>query len=207
MSHWCYDLTLAAAHSFSFIAFGECIAVCSIRIRMSHTRKQVNCPIIGSPRELSSIVLPTREDILRHYNWIRLQKENAGQYKPKMCEIYEEIAAKVEQIWNKASVPVLHRVRIISLIKREHEKLLNLLKSYHGRKKNFNFQHKVQAFKKEAKALFDVAACKCNDFELCHCEKSRKVPIKEQPFITDQRSAREEFRAVCYKNYDKIRNA
>ncbi|KAG8197762.1 hypothetical protein JTE90_006805 [Oedothorax gibbosus] len=78
-----------------------------------------------------------------------------------------------------------------SLIKREHEKLLNLLKSYHGRKKNFNFQHKVQAFKKEAKALFDVAACKCNDFELCHCEESRKVPIKEQPFITDQRSARE----------------
>lgn len=107
-----------------------------------------------------------------------------------MCEIYEEIAAKVEQIWNKASVPVLHRVRIISLIKREHEKLLNVLKSYHGRKKNVNFQHKVQAFKKEAKALFDVAACKCNDFELCHCEKSRKVHIREQPFITDQRSAR-----------------
>ena len=38
--------------------------------------------------------------------------------------------------------------------------------------------------------LFDISACKCADLENCSCDKSRKVPIKEQNFLKDQRNER-----------------
>ena len=63
---------------------------------MAQTRNKVNCPIIGSPNELSIIILPTREDILRHYKWNRLQKENAWQYEPKVGEVHEGNTAKLQ---------------------------------------------------------------------------------------------------------------
>lgn len=56
-----------------------------------------------------------------------MQKENQGNYKPKVGDICEEIVSKLEKIWSKASILILHRVRIITLIKKEHE---NFLKSY-----------------------------------------------------------------------------
>ncbi|GBM99911.1 hypothetical protein AVEN_169224-1 [Araneus ventricosus] len=65
---------------------------------MARTRNHVQCPIIGSPKEFSCIVLPTRGDILQHYNWIKIQKERSGIYKPQVIEIYEDIVIKIEEI-------------------------------------------------------------------------------------------------------------
>ncbi|GBL74287.1 hypothetical protein AVEN_102943-1 [Araneus ventricosus] len=105
--------------------------------------------------------------------------------------MYEEITIKIEEIWYKASIPILlHDIRILTLIRREHEKILKLIKSYFGRKDSPYFQKNIQAFREETIKLPDVAACKCLDIKLCQCDKSRKVPLQEQQFITDQRSAR-----------------
>ncbi|MBZ5798003.1 hypothetical protein K8353_49135, partial [Burkholderia contaminans] len=75
-------------------------------------------------------MLPTREQVLRYYNFIRLKKQSAGEHKPRVSEIYNEIAITLKEIWNKASIPVVHRVTIINQIRKEHERLNNVLKSY-----------------------------------------------------------------------------
>ena len=36
--------------------------------------------------------------------------------------------------------------------------------------------------------LFGINACKCTNLESCFCDKSRKVPMKEQNFLQDQRN-------------------
>ena len=58
-------------------------------------------------------------------------------------------------------------------------------------KRNNNYALKVNAFREKAhSSLFDIAACKCKILSTCLCEKSRKVSVKEQTFILDQRTAR-----------------
>ena len=72
-----------------------------------------------------------------------------------------------------------------------HKKYSSLLKSMKSRGKKENFQSKIKALVNIAQAtLFDISACKCTDFENCFCDKSRKVPIKEQNFLKDQRNER-----------------
>ena len=41
--------------------------------------------------------------------------------------------------------------------------------------------------------LFDISACKCTNLESCSCNKGRKVPMKEQIFLKDQRNDRSLF--------------
>ncbi len=38
--------------------------------------------------------------------------------------------------------------------------------------------------------MFDVSACKCQDFQLCKCNRDKKVPILQREFLTDQRTVR-----------------
>jgi len=65
------------------------------------------------------------------------------------------------------------------------------VKSAKSRINNDNLKKKIENFQNESKnSLFDIAACKCVEFSICNCEKSRKVPIVEQAFIIDQRKTR-----------------
>ena len=40
------------------------------------------------------------------------------------------------------------------------------------------------------KTLFDISSCKCKSFSKCNCERNRKIPEREQSFLTDQRTDR-----------------
>lgn len=160
---------------------------------MSTTRNKSSCPIFGNPLDLnvSSATLPTREQVLRYYNFVRLKKQNEGQHKPKVGEIYDEVAILLEEIWKKASIPTVHHVTIINQVKREHEKLNNILKSYsETRKETTSFKNRVVQFKNEACRLFDIACCKCKSFEECRCIIPHKVPQIERSFLLDQRTTR-----------------
>lgn len=113
---------------------------------------------------------------------------------PAFAEISEFVVDKLEDIWNKASIPVVSRKRIVKLLQTYHTKYLNLLKPFKSRQNNSTYKTKIQSLKNEASTrLFDIAACKCDltsEPVLCICEKSRKVPAIEVPFLLDQRSAR-----------------
>lgn len=102
----------------------------------------------------------------------------------------EIIAAKVKEIWDKASLPTVSHKRILQLIRDYHEKYRCLMKPYKERKNGSSYQEKIQKFKDDSLKLFDICSCKCKDSNLCSCEKSARVPKKEIHFLTDQREER-----------------
>lgn len=165
--------------------------MCDSVVKMFTTRNKTNCPIFGAPLDLSRTVLPTREEVLRYYNYIKLQKQSEGKYKPKVSEIFDEIATELEKVWKRASIPTVHHVTIINQFKREYEKLNKLLKSYsEARKGTESFKNKASKLREDAALLFDIAYCKCKSFEVCVCDVSHKVPPMERAFLQDQRTTR-----------------
>lgn len=96
---------------------------------------------------------------------------------------------KIENIWKKASIPVVSHQRIVELIRIYHDKYNNLLKVPIKRQTQEGFKKKVSDFREVAESkLFDIAACKCNFMSRCTCEKDRKVPVEERTFLHDQRA-------------------
>ena len=47
---------------------------------------------------------------------------------------------------------------------------------------------KIAYEKHEIDTLFDICTCKCKG--ICHCDRSKRIPIVEIPFVTDQRNER-----------------
>ena len=104
---------------------------------------------------------------------------------PSLSEICDILVTKVEQIWMRASVPIVSSKRILQMIKDYHAKYRNLLrpKSWKGSNK-FDLEKKL-------KCLFDIAACKYVNFNsYSTCIKEKKVLHTEQEFLNNQHSKR-----------------
>lgn len=156
------------------------------------SRKPPECPIFGNPRRMDLNMLPTVEEVLMDYQWIRFDHKNASSHtkEPTVSEISDVLANKIKEIWNRASIPTVTVTRIVQLIKVHHEKYNKLL-WYPVSRRNEQYVQKVEDFRQLAKRnILDIAACKCADFSLCKCEKTNKVPTLEQKFLQDQRSTR-----------------
>ena len=81
--------------------------------------------------------------------------------------------------------------RVLQLVRSYHDRYRKVLKSYKGRQNNKKYKSALNHFHVSSRErLFDIAACKCTDFAICHCDKVRKVPVHEQSFLTDQRTLR-----------------
>ena len=80
---------------------------------------------------------------------------------------------------------------ITRMISDYHSKYRNILKSIKGKKDNAKFKDKCSEFKRHAdKTLFDISGCKCRSFLVCSCARDRKIPEREQTFLTDQRTSK-----------------
>lgn len=156
------------------------------------TRNKLKCLIFGDAKELGNNVLPTFEDVMQYYLFVKHKlKPEITSKEPSVSSIAEIVAVDVEKVWLKASIPIVSHTRVLQMIKTYHDKYRNILKSAKSRINNDTFKKKLEHFQNEAKnGLFDIAACKCVEFSICNCEKSRKVPIIEQVFIIDQRTTR-----------------
>ena len=76
--------------------------------------------------------------------------------------------------------------RIKKMFTDYYSKYKSILKSVTN-KKFKNFDKKCAEFKSHAeKTLFDISCCKCKSFSNCNCERSRKIPEREQSFIKDK---------------------
>lgn len=157
---------------------------------MASTRAHDN-PILGGGQEMGESVLPTRSDVSRYYTWLwDLEKGANNNQNPSFKVVSKKVVDKVKLVWKKASIPTISDKAMTDLLKKELDVLQNLNKSYKRDKDKASFKNKLSSFSTRAQELFDVAACKCNDFELCRCEYSKKVPLIERDFLTDQRSTR-----------------
>lgn len=151
---------------------------------MPKTRKSVSCPVFGAPKQVCSTVLPTYEDVMKHYLFIRLEMLQKSNKEPDFAEIANVVISDVKTIWIKACLPVLSDRRIFQMLKDYHAKFRKI-KKYPTSRGN----SKSILFAAEAKIkLFDICYCKCTDFNCCNC--AEKVPPKERDFLKDQRKDR-----------------
>lgn len=150
------------------------------------------CQLFGPPRRINKNMLPTLEDVLMEYLWIRhdAKTDKNTKKEPSVAEVAAILANEVSEIWMRASIPTVTTTRIVQLIRFHHDNYLKIVR-YPLSKRNVEYDAKVTRFIKESKStLFDIAACKCTDLSFCSCDKAKKVPIPERVFLTDQRTVR-----------------
>lgn len=129
---------------------------------------------------------------MQYYLFVKHKlKSEITSKEPSVSSIAEIVAIDIEKVWLKASIPIVSHTRVLQMIKTYHDKYRNILKLAKSRINNDTFKKKLENFQNESKnSLFDIVACKCVEFSICNCEKSRKLPIIEQVFIIDQRTTR-----------------
>lgn len=140
-----------------------------------YTRKSVECPIFGSPKDFDGFVLPTYQDVIKCFLLVRYElKPPDSKKEPTVSEICEILADKITMLWRKATIPIVSRTRVIQCIRTYHDKYLKLIR-YPNSKRNDNYILRVKDFQNNGKTLFDICTCKCETFEKCLCEKGNKV--------------------------------
>lgn len=154
------------------------------------TRSQYYCDIFGNPKELDHRVLPTYRDVMLYFLFVQHDLKNRHFGKdPAVCEILQIVAPNIEKVWQSASIPTVSHRRTWNMLKDFHGRYKKLQNNIKSRKYTANIQSKITAFRNEASHLIDTATCKC-EFLYRTCEKFKKVPVLEQPFLKDQRTSR-----------------
>ncbi|CAH1107677.1 unnamed protein product [Psylliodes chrysocephalus] len=95
------------------------------------TRNLVNCPLFDAPKEMSCVMLPTYECIIKEFLWTRIGLEVKSVNRNLLVSKPSKIIAKrAEDIWKNASIPIVSHQRIVELVKQSYDKYRNLLKPY-----------------------------------------------------------------------------
>ncbi|CAG4988526.1 unnamed protein product [Parnassius apollo] len=155
------------------------------------TRQKTSCPVFGLPEKLPVAQLPTYNDVMKNYLFIKYElKPDKKTKEPTIHDISERLAQEVLEIWRKASLPTVSLKRVLQLIRSYHDKYRSLMKPYRGRQLNKKYQEKINTFITESHRLFDVCSCKCKLISDCTCSKDSRVPKEEIKFLLDQRTTR-----------------
>ena len=126
------------------------------------------------PKELSENDLPIYADIINFCFWVqnKTQNRSATKRKETIADITQIVVARVEEIWIKASIPIVSHERILHLFRGYYDKYLKLLKPFKQRQQQDKYKRMLSSFKEEGHSrLFDIAACKC---ELNKCQYARQ---------------------------------
>lgn len=175
------------------------------------TRQFIACPIIGVPKELSGLSLPTYEDMLlccldEKYKRSLLFSPN-NKRELGFLAIANSVGTQIIEIYNKATIPTVTHTRVVQMIQSYYNSYIALKKSYNRDCEKDVYKKKIKVFVHNAKTkLFDIAACKCNITlsctcgtvckgscplsVACQCEKVKKIPDIELKFMHDQRTTR-----------------
>jgi hypothetical protein len=94
----------------------------------------VSCFWPSVPEDVSDIVLPTYESVMKYYLMVKQQRKSTDSTKePNVSEVSERVALKVEHIWTTASIPIISHTRVLQLLRAYHYKYRKLIKSFKGR--------------------------------------------------------------------------
>ncbi|CAH0381343.1 unnamed protein product [Bemisia tabaci] len=151
------------------------------------SRSSDKCRIYGFPAKFSKNMLPTYAEVMRCYLKVRdsIKVNENNPMDPAFRKVANKVVKKLKKVWVKASLPIIGDDRICVMLKKCVEERKSLLK--HVDRKSA----KVEELKAQsAKKLFDICTCKCPSFKNCKCPSSKKVNVREQDFLTDQRTCR-----------------
>lgn len=160
---------------------------------IAKTRVAAKCPVFDFPSQMKGNVLPTNADVLRSYQFERNKlKCELSSKEPEVSKVAEIIAVNIEEIWSRASIPYITHKSIVRKVNTLHERFRTFMKSYTStRKNNASFLAKVEKFRRSnEEELFDIATCRCVDYDKCKCIKEDKIPVEEREFLIDQRHER-----------------
>ena len=154
------------------------------------TRGVISCEIIDQPpSQFNYSSLPTNGDVLKAWNWERIEKRVNGR-EPSWKQIRKFLVSKLEEIWARASIPTVSTVTIESKVEALHSQYRNLQKSFKRDKNKGPYIKKRNDFILKCDKLFDICSCKCHPNKKCICTAERQVPKIEIKFLQDQRTKR-----------------
>ena len=107
---------------------------------MASTRQSTLCPVFGEPKEHSGSNLPTYEQVMKHFLFVKFQLKTTS-YNPPLHASFKSVATYLLQVWQKASIPSVTPDRVIAMLKDYHGKYVNILKTQSStsiKKETFN---------------------------------------------------------------------
>ena len=112
-------------------------------------------------------MVPTNE-ILKHYQWIRIKIKIHVDQEPTICEIQDTVSPRV--IGERVSIPIFSQERVEQLIRKLHELYKNLTKISVTRQQSTAFELRIATSNQCMKQLFAITACKCHPISNCICD-------------------------------------
>ena len=128
------------------------------------TRTKTSCPVYGCASELPMNQLPSVANVMQFY----MSRKSEHPRTAPASKIINEVATNVIDIWNKAGIPTITLRSTENKLESLHQELRNLLK-----KKGESKATGIEELKENSSILFDIAACKCSDFDACCCERDK----------------------------------
>ena len=109
-------------------------------------------------QNLIEMNLPTYRDFMKQCTYVRLKRRNKRNLKkqPSITKMATIVTKKLEAIWQKASIKIVSRTRIVQQVKNYHYKHRNSLKLYKTRQNNVNYEARIAKFQHEAGSLFEI---------------------------------------------------
>jgi hypothetical protein len=171
---------------FYFEANSNSILKVINKIMPRKTRRANQCIILGFPKKLSSIVLPTKKDVLLYYLFVEHELQetliNKNEIGRKTTEI---VSQEIKKIWEKASIPTVSSQQICSTVQKLYLQRTKLLKTGKKRRNTPGFVVKMDNFKNNCETLFEIATCRCLELQSCYCSLVYKVSIYILTIITN----------------------
>ena len=83
--------------------------------------------MFGLPQNLTEMNLSAYRDVMKHYTYVRLEHSNKMNSKEQssVTKVATIVAKNLEAIWQKASIPMVSRTRILLQVKNYHDKHRN----------------------------------------------------------------------------------
>lgn len=83
------------------------------------TRANVSMYLFQTEKDIfpeKTNVLPTYEDVIRCFQSVRLKLKGEGSKQPEARAVANIVAQKIDDVWKRASLPILSHKRIIDMI-------------------------------------------------------------------------------------------
>ncbi|CAH0551159.1 unnamed protein product [Brassicogethes aeneus] len=192
-------------------------------------RNDIKCPFFGNPKHFSPRCLPTKSDVVlaclqvRYENALTTNSNNIKNVSFSL--VANEVAAQVQALYAKSSLPTVSRNRVVKQIHDLHDKYYKFRKSFNRDKEKGRTEPYTKFISDSKTQLFDITSCKCtitftctcnslnfakckcpNPFHMaCNCPADMKVPVLERKFLFDQRHYRiMQIQGVDVKESEKL---
>ena len=78
------------------------------------TRDSTKCHIFGNHSLFSETMLPTYSDVMQEFLYLRGKQRELSKKNPPINPMFEKIADKIHDIYEKASIPTVSKNRTMS---------------------------------------------------------------------------------------------